>query len=492
MRRHELDFEDYNHIFTKTKKEFIEDNKINDNNFTRDVNFFIDNLGLDPEAIRADDGRDNFQFSLLLEPIIAILIKGCKNNPVYKKNKKISINDIIEYNKNIFKEINKLPEDLKYDIKQTESYHYNYKLNILLPMLVDRLDLLFKLVISETNIENGDGIVQLIKNIDEWIVRLKEEEVKYNKVKKIVENNNSELEFDLHYEIHNSTQDGTNSLIDSALKSCYNNQIGLTKKAREKFKKEGIKSTERKMSREEMIHWTLHNGDLDPEDILSYKNKKYEDIDLKYRKIRSNYDSLKIEKRLKQMQKDNHQDFKEIRKNYLVSIENATRIYLHKVIDYNVDNNILNDKNFVCEYMKYLIRSYKVVREDIIEEMIPIIEEYIMQMNKKIIKIKKNNNSCFDFEYDIQCFLVEINSKLEVKIKQIDNIKKNVYKEVLEEFKNSKDNLNRVKIKDALSLALGQAITESLYNSKELLRTDIYYLDEIEYFTKFNMFRSSC
>lgn len=484
MRRYKLDFEDYNHIFTKTKKEFTEDNKINDNNFTRDVNFFIDNLGLDPETIRADDGRDNFQFSLLLEPIISIIMKECKNNPVYKKNKRISINDMIEYNKIIFKEINKLPEDLKYDIKQTESYYYNYKLNILLPMLIERLDLLFKLVISESNIESGDGIVQLIKNIDEWIIRLKEEEVKYNKVKEIVQNNNSALELDLHYEIHNSTQDGTNSLIDSALKVCYNNQIGLTKKAREKFKKEGIKFAEKKMSRQDIISWTLYNGELEPEDISSYKNQKYMDIDSKYRKIRSNYDSLKIEKRLKQIEKNNKQNFKEIRIAYLSSIEEAIRRYLKQVIDYNVDDKILNDKCFALEYIKYLIRSHKVVRDDILDDITPIIYDYIMKINKKIIKIKGNNSTCFDFEYDIQCFLVEVNSKLEIKIKEINKIKKNVYKEVIEEFKNSKDNLARVKIKDALSLALGQAITENLYNSKEILRSEIYYLDEIEYFAK--------
>lgn len=360
MKRELLDFGDYSHIFMKTRAEFTIDNKISNSNFTKDVDNFMDNLGIDSDTIRACDGLNSYQIPLLLEPIISIIMKDCKANPIYKKNKKISIDDIIKYNEKINKKIDKLPDDLKYEIKQTSSYDYNYKLNILSDMLVERLDLLFKLVISESEIESGKGIIQLIKQIDDWIIILKEEQLKKDMAKDIFMNINNEFGFNSYNDIHYNTQDGTNTLIESALKSCYNNQIGLTKLAREKFKNYGTKLVDKKMSRQDIINWIFYDGDLEPENISRDRKQRYSEIDLRYKKIRKNYEPLKFENRLRA----NKNRLKEIRLPYLKSIEACIRKCLDEVKHHNLDI-LLNNEHAIREYIKYLIKNNKVVRLDI-------------------------------------------------------------------------------------------------------------------------------
>lgn len=479
MTRELLDFEDYKHIFMKTRKEFVKDNKIKDNNFTKDVEYFMENLGLDPESMRSCDGSDSYQISLLLEPIIAIIMKDCKDNPVYKKNKGISITDIIDYNKIILKKINKLPEDLKYEIKQTRAYDYNYKLNILMPMLVERLDLLFKLVISESNIESGDGIVQIIKQIDEWIINLKDVEIKQDEIKEIM--NDSEVEFD---PMDWNTQDTTNSLIDSALKSSYNNQIGLTKLAREKLKYEGISKgiidTDDKMSREEIINWIFYNGKKAPEDTLNYIKEKHKEIDLKYRRVRSSYDSLKIENRIKRQKEIDKQNFEEIRCNSLEIVDKSIRRFLEELKNHDGDYGEFNNYNEMFIYVKNLLSDTD-INTLVLEDIHSILYTNILEINNKMIQIKKKNIECFCFENEIEQLLNDVDDELTTRINENKKYLNRLYKVVLEDFKNTKDNLDREKIKESLYMALGQSIKGSLDKSKKTLKSDIYYVDEIVY-----------
>ncbi|WP_161496244.1 hypothetical protein, partial [Clostridioides difficile] len=137
--------------------------------------------------------------------------------------------------------INKLPEDLQYEIKNTTAYNYNYNLNLFIPILVEKLDYLFKLALCKENIERGYGILELIQSLDGLIYNLKEKQMQ----EMDKSDNGIKKEF----------QNSTNSIIDSALKYSYNNQIALMMEV-EKIvcnDKQGSIDKNKKMTRTEII-----------------------------------------------------------------------------------------------------------------------------------------------------------------------------------------------------------------------------------------------
>lgn len=278
-------------VFTKSREQIEKEYNINSSNFIPYTNKLFNELGLDPNTIRITKGN-RYSIPIVTEPLFKIMILNCINNPIYK-NKDISFKDILDYNENIFEEIDKLPNDLKYYIKNTMSYRYNINLNTVVPILVDKLEYLLKLVLSKDNIETGNGIVSLIKSIDDWIYII--ENVKSKKSMLYIDDN-----------IRNM-QDSTNCIIDSAIKSCYNNEVGLTKiiesKLAESNKNNNVKLTE--FNREEIIKWIYSDKgkskftNKDLEKIKNITNKKLKELESEYRENIDKFNNLRLENRLK-------------------------------------------------------------------------------------------------------------------------------------------------------------------------------------------------
>lgn len=113
------------------------------------------------------------------EDILALMIKSTKDSVVNDKTdeEKINIDDINIYNKNIFKYIEKLPKRVKNNIKLTDTYKMNKELQVLLNMLLDRVNLLLNILLSKSDINAGDQIKRLISYIDRFLYSYAEKQI---------------------------------------------------------------------------------------------------------------------------------------------------------------------------------------------------------------------------------------------------------------------------------------------------------------------------
>lgn len=113
------------------------------------------------------------------EDILALMIKSTKDSVVNDKTdeEKINIDDINIYNKNVFKYIEKLPKRVKNNIKLTDTYKMNKELQVLLNMLLDRVNLLLNVLISKSDVNAGDQIKRLISYIDRLLYSYAENQI---------------------------------------------------------------------------------------------------------------------------------------------------------------------------------------------------------------------------------------------------------------------------------------------------------------------------
>lgn len=113
------------------------------------------------------------------EDILALMIKSIKDSVVNDKTdeEKINIDDINIYNKNVFKYIEKLPKRVKNNIKLTDTYKMNKELQVLLNMLLDRVNLLLNVLISKSDVNAGDQIKRLISYIDRLLYSYAEKQI---------------------------------------------------------------------------------------------------------------------------------------------------------------------------------------------------------------------------------------------------------------------------------------------------------------------------
>lgn len=286
-------------VLTKSREQIEKEYKINSSTFNNYIKKINTEIGIDINTIRITKGG-RYHVPILTEPLFEIMMNNCTKNPIYKK-REISFEEILEYNEEIFEKIDKLPTELKHYIKNTKSYKYNFNINTLMPILIERLEYLFELVLNKDCIENGNGLVSLIKSIDDWIYIIKEHEHTKNSIEGFNFN-----------DMINNDQDSTNSIIDSAIKSCYNNQVGLFKEVEEKLyeKRNTIKIDE--VNRENIIKFIYSDedskkeskftkGNLKEKELLI--NKKLKEKEREYKKDIEVYNKLKLKNRIKNKKK---------------------------------------------------------------------------------------------------------------------------------------------------------------------------------------------
>lgn len=124
--------------------------------------------------------RKSYIIPKTAEDILALMIKSTKDSVVNDKTdeEKINIDDINRYNKNIFKYIEKLPKRVKNNIKLTETYKMNKELQESLNMLLNRVNLLFNVLLSKSDVNAGDQIKRLISYIDSFLYSYAGKQVK--------------------------------------------------------------------------------------------------------------------------------------------------------------------------------------------------------------------------------------------------------------------------------------------------------------------------
>ncbi|WP_075809129.1 hypothetical protein [Paraclostridium sordellii] len=448
-----LEFWEYNQVFTKSRKEFIKDNekiksnkyskKIDNDNFSKYIKKIIEIIGIDPLTLRSSKGTADFQIPILTEPLLKIMMETCRENPIYS-NKEIDIDDILNYNNIIYEKINKLPEDLQYEIKNTTAYSYNYNLNLFIPILVEKLDYLFKLALCKENIERGHGILELIESLDVLIYNLKEKQMQ-----EIDKSDN---------EIKKEFQNSTNSIIDSALKYSYNNQIALMVELENLVNndKQGIIDENKKMTRTEIIE-LIKGYNTNISNIYSQNNNSYKDLENVYKMRSKKYSSLKLEKEMKY--KKRWIEGSTVSSQKIKIINNKIKELLDKDVE-----NTYSQK----EYMKLSCHIADLLLE------LGIDRDFLASKFEELC------------EYIRYIIYVQDKEKIEIDISHIFRSKYNesrysieVLDEIINDFDNTRDRLERHNIKKYINKALGEALKITLEEDLKDLKNNIYRIDDI-------------
>lgn len=167
-----------NEKYNYTIKDFIEEFGGKENETGEKIRKTLDYFKIDRGFFHNDKNNNStrydipYEFADLLNCMIKAYELSITKGKKFPKNKKtLKMDEIINYNKKLFDEIEKLPDYIKYDIKKDSSYKYNYKFNELSKILIEKLSVLFSIVMLRSNVEAGNILEELIKNIDILICR---------------------------------------------------------------------------------------------------------------------------------------------------------------------------------------------------------------------------------------------------------------------------------------------------------------------------------
>lgn len=452
-------------VFTKSREQIEKEYKINPSTFNNYVKKISTEIGIDINTIRITKGG-RYHIPILTEPLFEIMINNCTKNPIYK-NKEISFEEILKYNEEIFEKIDKLPTELKYYIKNTKSYKYNINVNTLIPILIERLEYLFELVLNEDCIENGNGLVSLIKSIDDWIYIIKEDQ--YTK--------NSIIGTDFK-DMINSEKDSTNSIIDSAIKSCYNNQVGLFKKVEEKLYKEKGKTIKiDEINRENIIKFIYSGEDLKSafkftKDNLKEKevliNKKLRQKEREYKKDIEVYNRLRLKNRIKNKKK--RIDENPITPKKLEKVNNKVKKYIEDII--SKEGRLKQDNNYIN---KCCMDIYIMLQEEGIDN-----DLLISKASKLYSDLK---GIMYNIERKKEYNKIEIDLKDTFKnyVSEEEKTKLKIFDDIIKDLDNREIYIKTANENKYMNLVIGESLKKLYDKDKLYLRNNKYGIDEIEY-----------
>lgn len=140
-------------IIDYTREEFLKKYNINDKYLEKLINSkdkkgktILEYYNIDKDLLKRDSSsRAYYEIQYDIADLFKIMVKNFKSNPFYdsRYNLKNSTSEqIIEYNKKIINEIEKLPEYKQAYIKKSENYKFNYLLTKSIPVIIDKLSFL--------------------------------------------------------------------------------------------------------------------------------------------------------------------------------------------------------------------------------------------------------------------------------------------------------------------------------------------------------------
>lgn len=449
-------------------EEFRKKNKITKTYFKNNVNQYKNHFDINVEEIKNFDEEANYNIPFLAEPIMGLMFKNFKFNPLVdgRRNKNnIPIEKLIEYNKKIFEDIDKLPNDIKYNIKNTSTYEFNYALNEAIPIILDKMSILLSLIISESSVSAGNPYRDLIDSLDSWITNFMEHSIelegKQNKIdneKILVVNVGTFGKINIE---KNSTY-----IMDKILKDEYVNNIKNVDLLKDKLKIDGTESLF------EYLEYKLTNKEIDKSKIDRDKLIKW--INNEDNNEINNYESLLAD-----------------RECYLEEFKSSLNI--DRICKDNIEHQkkpmILNIKDTIYSELENLQNKCSGYR-DIVNTIDQILygenfDIYTIMLYNKIKAIVNSEEykliveqdfNVLDEDYDkFDIFLEKLAEDLWIetykdeyeKVNKIRDIMDNKYKEFEE--KNSQLNL----IRTHLSKAIGQTITPTLQREIKELSKEI-------------------
>ena len=449
--------------------EFRKKNKIRKNYFKNNIDSYKKHFNINIEEIKSGDEDTNYNIPFLVEPIMGMMFRNFKVNPLVdgRRNKNnIPIDQIIDYNSKILEDIEKLPIDMKYNIKNTSTYEFNYILNEVVPIILDKFSILFSLIISESSVSAGNEYVDLIDALDSWIMNFLKHSIEAEKCRQYANKNNIPIINIDNYGNLNFEKDST-YIIDKILKDEYKYNLSKTKCLKETLKDKGTKNLfeyleyksrkktmdKSKIDREKLIKWINNEEDSDVykyEKLLSDREEYLEDVknklNINLNKINSNVAENIKQKTIEEIELVIHDELETLHKNISEPEE-----FINKI------DNILGGE----KYDYHTIFLYNKIKE------IVNYEEY------KVMVSKDHNISDEDYDrFDkvVKKLAIDlwegVYKEYYEDIEQIDNILNSKYDELRE----NKSQLNL--IRTYLSKAMGQTITPILQKEIEELSKD--------------------
>lgn len=146
------------------------ENIIGDSVFKNKLPKFLNYFDIDKDDLK----RDNYQFEIQhdISDLLSLLAKSYMESPLCDgryTDPNFNSSKVVDYNTRTIDDVNKLPDYIKYFIKNTENFKFNYSLSKFVPLLLDRLTLLFSTISTCSDSNAGNILIDLISSIDGWI-----------------------------------------------------------------------------------------------------------------------------------------------------------------------------------------------------------------------------------------------------------------------------------------------------------------------------------
>lgn len=146
-------------------KKFFEMYNLDLNRYSDKQYNVFERYGLDEDLIKSSSGGSKKVVPYLVQDTLAIMVDCYTNDPLYNKQN-ITIDDIFEHNRRIFKKA----EELDHSIKNNSAFTFNENLEESLRKLRERLILIFELLLSKSSLIQYNKINYLIRILDNLLL----------------------------------------------------------------------------------------------------------------------------------------------------------------------------------------------------------------------------------------------------------------------------------------------------------------------------------
>lgn len=165
-------------IYNTNLKKFFRDNNFKPSNPSEiDLENFLDPYGVDfnlfvEKDITSKAKKNKYKIPNICEEILVAMKKTYdEKQSIYTKDtKNITAYDLKKHNKLVYEEIEKFPNINKNRIKNSDCYKFNKKLDEYIDMLMNRVQVLFMIVLSESNLDLGNQMEEVINLFDQLIL----------------------------------------------------------------------------------------------------------------------------------------------------------------------------------------------------------------------------------------------------------------------------------------------------------------------------------
>lgn len=469
-----------------TKEEFECLLKHNEGYFKNHIDKYEDYYNLDREELKGFGIGGQYNIPYLTAPLIKVMLGNITENPyrdgrlakvedrkskkerlkncrddIKKKEKKLILEDgrgidldkILKYNELIIKDIENLPIDIKMNLKNNTTYEFNYILNEVMPLILDRFSILLSLLISQSSVSAGNEYIELINALDSWIrnfaIHSIDMEMYSNQISDIAEefkNGDKSILLNIGRDGNFNSEINKSYIIDSILREEYYRNLNLAKNFNDKIKKYGLKEflefigyegdygniDKNKIKRCQILEWINYideNGSKRDEKIIM----GLEDELLNFKRKLKSMDETKNGKMIKV------NFYKEIMKSIMKSISKDPIEYRERIIDDAV--GFIEPRELGIMMSKYLKKGIK-------------LNSYIQSVKNGTIDIDPTFNR--DLELYATKLWEEFDGRDKKKEKQIEKLISKYY----DTLRNKEEEIS--KIKDHLTRAVEEMIIPKL------------------------------